>query len=51
MLNVCNFYLKFHDKQTNKQDAIITTDRELLGLVPNVKYKLRINSVSKISST
>ena len=47
MLNVCNFYLKFHDKQTNKQDAIITTDRELLGL----KYKLRINSVSKISST
>ena len=51
MLNVCNFYIKFHDKQTNKQNAIITTDRELLGLVPNLKYKLLINSASKISST
>ena len=52
ILNICSIYLKYHGSQTNKQNMIMTTYKELLGTWhPNLKkqniYTVFTKSASK----
>lgn len=57
ILNGCSIFLKYNGSQTKKQNIIVTTDKELLGLASNIKkttysciYTACAKSASKNSS-
>lgn len=42
--NVCSIYFKYHDSQANKQNIIITTEKELIA----VSQHLALETVKKV---